>query len=86
MIYCDPPYSTGVGYGGEKFGTAEFWDWCRLQTAAGHIVIISEYTAPDDFVCIWEHKTKTHLNNRAKIDRTEKLFIQGGLKCRKYTI
>lgn len=86
LIYCDPPYSTGVGYGGEKFGTAEFWDWCRLQTAAGHIVIISEYTAPDDFVCIWEHKTKTHLNNRAKIDRTEKLFIQGGLKCRKYTI
>lgn len=85
LIYCDPPYSDGVGYGGGKFDTAAFWAWCRKQTAAGHIVIVSEYTAPDDFVCIWQHGITTHLNNRAKISRVEKLFIQGGTKCQKFT-
>lgn len=86
LIYCDPPYSSGIGYGGEKFDTAEFWNWCRQRAADGHIVIVSEYTAPDDFVCIWQHETITHLNNRGKCGRIEKLFIQGGLQCRKYTI
>lgn len=85
LIYCDPPYSTGIGYGGAKFDTAEFWNWCRTQSKNGHIVIVSGYTAPDDFVCIWERKTTTHLNNREKHGRVEKLFIQGGLQCQKFT-
>lgn len=85
LVYCDPPYSDGIGYGGGKFDTAEFWNWCRKQAAAGHIVIVSEYTAPDDFVCIWQHEITTHLNNRDKQKRVEKLFIHGGAQWHKYT-
>ena len=85
LVYCDPPYSDGIGYGGGKFDTAQFWEWCRTQTAAGHIVIVSEYTAPDDFVCIWQHEITTHLNNRNKQNRIEKLFIHGGAQWHKYT-
>ena len=73
LIYCDPPRAGFVEYG-KEFDTAAFWEWCRRQSKAGHIVIVSEYTAPDDFVCIWERDTKTHLNNRQKYDRKERLF------------
>ena len=73
LIYCDPPYADSIGYG-KEFDTAAFWEWCRRQSEAGHIVIVSEYNAPDDFVCIWERDTKTHLNNREKHDRKERLF------------
>lgn len=83
LIYCDPPYSSGIGYGGGKFDTAEFWEWCRQRAAEGHIVVASEYTAPDDFVCVWEKETTTHLNNRAKHGRVEKLFIYGGTQWQK---
>ena len=79
LIYCDPPYAEGIGYGG-KFDTNEFWEWCRKQAAAGHIVIVSEYVAPPDVACIWQKETITHLNNRDKQKRVEKLFILGGLE------
>ncbi len=77
LIYCDPPYAEGIGYV-KAFDTAEFWDWCRQRTSDGHIVIVSEYSAPDDFTCIWQKETKTHLNNREKLNRVEKMFICGG--------
>jgi len=77
LIYCDPPYESGIGYA-EKFDNAAFFDWCREQAQNGHVVFVSEYDAPDDFRCVWEKATKTHLNNREKLDRTEKLFIIGG--------
>jgi DNA adenine methylase len=84
LIYCDPPYDGGIGYA-DKFDTAEFFDWCREQAKNGHIVFVSEYAAPNDFCCVWEKKTKTHLNNRQNIERTEKLFVIGGAQWHKYT-
>lgn len=77
LIYCDPPYSTGVGYG-QNFNNDDFWQWCRKQSLAGHIVVISEYDAPSDFKYIWQCEITTHLNNRNKIPKIEKLFIYGG--------
>lgn len=77
LIYCDPPYSEGKGYG-VKFDTAEFWEWCRAQAAAGHIVVVSEHVAPDDFRCIWERRRMSSLDNRQKVERTEKLFVWSG--------
>jgi len=73
LIYCDPPYADGIGYNSE-FDAVEFWEWCR-RLSEKHIVIISERAAPDDFVCIWQQETKSHLNNRAKKAVIEKLFI-----------
>lgn len=77
LIYCDPPYANSVGYS-QDFNSTAFWQWCRERSAEGHIVIISEYVAPPDFACIWEHRTTTHLNNRNKIAKIEKLFVFGG--------
>ncbi len=77
LIYCDPPYAEGIGYC-KDFNTVEFWDWCRKQSTAGHVVVVSEYQAPPDFICIWSKETTTHLNNRGKQPRVEKLFIYGG--------
>lgn len=77
LIYCDPPYSEGVGYC-NKFNSQKFWQWCRDLSKQGHIVIISEINAPPDFNCIWQHETLSHLNNRNKIPKVEKLFVYGG--------
>lgn len=77
LIYCDPPYAEGVGYS-NKFDSNAFWQWCRDQVKKGHIVVVSEINAPDDFNCIWEQKITTHLNNRNKIEKIEKLFMLGG--------
>ena len=53
LLYCDPPYRGVSGYETEKFDHDKFWQWCRDMAEAGHTVFISEYSAPDDFECIW---------------------------------
>ncbi|MDC0009036.1 DNA adenine methylase, partial [Winogradskyella sp.] len=53
IIYCDPPYESTTKYR-DSFDHAQFWDWCRQQSKAGHQVFISEYNASEDFACIWE--------------------------------
>lgn len=72
VIYCDPPYADGIGYG-NTFDTEVFWNWVRLQSKNNY-VFISEYEAPDDFECIWSKDVKTHMNNRGKLPKIEKLF------------
>ena len=75
IIYCDPPYKGTCGYK-VKFNHDEFFEWCRLKTREGHTVYISEYTAPEDFTCIWEKEVTVNLNNQSsKLRPTEKLFI-----------
>jgi len=93
VIYCDPPYASTNGYnvkGGDTRKTADFDNeefWTHMREWSGsHLVFISEYTAPDDFVCVWEKdginkrhlgrksadkKTQQKGNNR----KTEKLFV-----------
>lgn len=73
LIYCDPPYSNTVQYR-DAFNHELFWDWCRKQTKNGHIVFISEYSAPNDFVCVKEIQHKTILDKNSQYPRTEKLF------------
>ena len=74
FIYCDPPYERTAGYKGTKrFDHAEFWQWCRDMANEGHTVFVSEYKAPQDFLCMREisHITSMSRKNPA---RTEKLF------------
>jgi DNA adenine methylase len=73
IIYCDPPYENTVKYR-DKFNHEEFWNWCRNMTKKGHKVFISEYQAPEDFVCIKEILHKTILNKNLHSPRIEKLF------------
>ena len=73
IIYCDPPYENTTSYK-DKFNHSKFWQWCRDMANKGHKVFISEYSAPDDFECIKEIKTKTVLNKNSQDERIEKLF------------
>ena len=75
LIYCDPPYDGCTGYGLGKFDSTEFWEWCRV-VSKNNTVIISEYTAPDDFKCIWEKDVKLCMRSKNGCQpRTEKLFM-----------
>lgn len=51
VIYCDPPYRNTKKYVAGQFDHEKFYDWCRNQT---ELVFISEYSMPDDFICIKE--------------------------------
>ena len=76
IIYCDPPYEGTTGYSNKSaFNHSDFWQWCRDKSDEGHTVFISEYNAPDDFICVWskEHYTRANKDNN-KDPRTEKLF------------
>ena len=73
VIYCDPPYQATTGYK-DSFDSAKFWEWVREKSKAGNKVYVSEYTAPDDFKCIWEKELSSSLSNTSK-KSSEKLFI-----------
>ena len=84
VIYCDPPYRDTTKYHTDDFPYEEFYDWCK-QMAENNIVLVSEYSMPDDFECIWEKKVKVSVNSKKKSNddknnRTEKLFIYKGIK------
>lgn len=76
VIYCDPPYSEGIEFK-NKFDHEQFWNWVRKHSK-NNFILVSEYNAPYDFECIWSMPVKTHMNNRNKIDKIEKLFIFKG--------
>ena len=73
LIYCDPPYKNSIKYSTD-FDHDEFWAWVR-EKSENNIVIVSEYEAPNDFKCIWQQDVITHLNNRNKLQKVEKLFV-----------
>jgi len=78
IIYCDPPYAGTTKYK-DDFNHEEFWEWCREKVKEGHQVFISEYTAPDDFVCVWQQELNVLVAKSAKSGKEknaiEKLFV-----------
>lgn len=74
IIYCDPPYA-GVSKYKYSIDHENFWAWCREKVAEGHDVFVSEYNAPDDFVCVWEQKLRVCVNPGSDKQAIEKLFI-----------
>lgn len=77
IIYCDPPYANTTKYK-HNFDHAKFWQWCRQMSCDGHKVFVSEYEAPSDFVCVWEHTVGSQLSANGKYGGTkhsvERLF------------
>lgn len=70
LIYCDPPYRNNkitTKYF-KNFDNDKFWNIMR-EWSKKNTVIISEYSAPEDFECIWEKEIKLIYGNRK-----EKLF------------
>ena len=77
IIYCDPPYAKTTGYK-DTINHDDFWEWCREKAAEGHKVYISEYNAPDDFVCLWEKEQRVVMSNTGNsknLKSVERLFI-----------
>lgn len=78
IIYCDPPYQGTTSYK-DGFSHEAFWQWCRDKSKEGHKVFISEYSAPEDFECIWEMDVSSNLSKTKNSKKaTEKLFIYRG--------
>lgn len=77
IIYCDPPYKGVSGYKGtDSFNHTLFWNWCREQHKNGSYVYVSEYSAPTDFISVWEKPLKVTVSKGDnKTERVEKLFI-----------
>ena len=72
VIYCDPPYRATTGYH-SSFDSNAYWQHVR-ELSRDNIVLCSEYTAPDDFICLWQKDLITTLNHDSRIAATEKLF------------
>lgn len=73
VIYADPPYCGKSGYG-VAFDNVEFWEWCRQPRRA--LLIISEYSAPPDFVEIWAKKVTCAMSQKGEVGRPiERLFV-----------
>lgn len=77
VIYADPPYDSKSGYG-VAFDNEEFWAWCRQPRRA--LLIISEYSAPPDFVEIWAKKVTCTMSPNGEVGRPiERLFVHNSL-------
>jgi DNA adenine methylase len=75
LVYCDPPYAGTTGYDAVgEFDTLAFWATVRAWAVRGALVLVSEYTAPPDFRCVWEMKTRTDLHGAGRAGRVEKLW------------
>lgn len=79
LIYCDPPYQSTLSYKETNdFNSEDFWEWCRTQERNGNLVLVSEYNAPNDFVCIWKKEITCGMNSKKgskQPKRCEKLFV-----------
>ena len=73
FVYCDPPYAKATKYHCE-FDSDKFWNWVREKSET-NTVIVSEYSAPDDFECIWEKEISSVLSGSKK-QSVEKLFMK----------
>ena len=73
VIYADPPYANKTAYG-VAFDNAEFWKWCRQPRRA--LLIISEYSAPSDFVDVWAKQVTCAMSPNGEVGRPiERLFV-----------
>lgn len=86
LVYCDPPYANNKQQNGyfQRFDHDKFWKTMR-RWSKNNLVFVSEYEAPDDFICIWEKKRNVKCT-KTDTHRTEKLFVHKSIfkKLEKY--
>ena len=50
VVYCDPPYAGTMSYSGApRFDSQAFWSVCEVWSWFGALVLVHEYTAPDNW-------------------------------------
>jgi DNA adenine methylase len=75
IIYCDIPYKNTTGYSfSEEFNHEDFWQWCRKMAKQNHEIFVSEYSAPDDFTCVWQKYIKNTLGTNSSYETIQKLW------------
>lgn len=76
VVYCDPPYAGTTTYGAAgSFDSDRFWQVARDWSAAGALVYVSEYDAPDDWIPVWEGNPRTSIAGKGQVARvTERLY------------
>lgn len=75
IIYCDPPYKGTKQYDVSKsFDYDMLWNWFRKMGNAGHKVFVSEYSAPEDFTCVWSMEVTNYMNQTKTYKPVEKLY------------
>ncbi len=79
LVYCDPPYAGTTQYGAfDGFDHDLFWQIMREWVGGGNTVVVSEYAAPDDFVCVKEFVSQMGLSvgdKSTRPKRVERLFM-----------
>lgn len=74
-VYCDPPYAGATKYKSGGFDHPVFWDWAEKLSQTRR-VFVSEYVAPENWVCVWEKETVNSLTKDTGSKRgVEKLFV-----------
>jgi DNA adenine methylase len=75
-VYCDPPYQHTTGYRGTApFDHAAFWETVR-DWSRDNVVLVSEYTAPPDFICLTHTPKPSCLaGGHKQTPRVERLFV-----------
>lgn len=75
IIYCDIPYKGTKQYATSRdFNYESFYNWCRSMKKLGHKVFVSEYNAPEDFICVWEKEVTNSMNPTKTYKPVEKLY------------
>ena len=89
LVYCGPPYQGTTEYGAfDGFDHDLFWDTMR-EWSKNNTVVVSEYSAPEDFKCVAEFSSQMGMTTSGKRPkRSEKIFtcnnLTGLLKVDKF--
>lgn len=76
-VYCDPPYAGTQGYATGGFDHAKFWNWCDDLVVRGCKVFVSEYSAPDGWICVWKKQVNNTLDKDTGAKKgVERLFTK----------
>lgn len=57
VFYCDPPFAGKLQYPATSFDSETFFSWCREMVKKGHVILLSETSAPDDFKLVWNRES-----------------------------
>jgi DNA adenine methylase len=76
VVYLDPPYAGTTGYTqAGSFDSPAFWDWARACSADAS-VFVSEYSAPEDWIPVWEGRPQASLRLGFQSERViERLWV-----------
>lgn len=73
-VYMDPPYAGTTEYTAKNFDHDRFWRFCESLSAACR-VFVSEYSAPPNWMPVWEKAVTSSLDrDTGSLRAVEKLF------------